>query len=74
MIMSGSKNATVRDIRVADIHGTRFYDIAFTHDDAPDAVRSARIGIESVYEQPQVGDRVQVAYLMNVVVSVTRQQ
>ena len=74
MIMSGSKAATIRQIQVVDIHGTRFYDIAFTHDDAPDALRTARIGVESAYNAPQAGDRVQVAYLMNVVVNITRQQ
>lgn len=74
MIMSGSKAATIRHIQVVDIHGTRFYDITFTHDDAPDTLRNARIGVESAYNAPQMGDRVQVAYLMNVVVSVARQQ
>ncbi len=74
MIMSGAKDATIRQAQLVDIHGTRFYDIAYTHDDAPDAVRTARIGVESAYDYPQPGDRVRVSYLMNVVTGVTRQQ
>ncbi|HNP70274.1 MAG TPA: hypothetical protein PLO33_11700 [Kouleothrix sp.] len=72
MIMGGSKPATLRAVRLIDIHGTRFYDIEYTHDDAPDAVRSARIGPESAYDAPQPGDRVTVSYLMNVVTALAR--
>lgn len=72
MIMGGSKPATLRAVRLIDIHGTRFYDIEYTHDDAPDPVRSARIGPESAYDAPQPGDRVTVSYLMNVVTALAR--
>lgn len=72
MIMSGTKNATLRDVRLVDIHGTRFYDLAFTHDDAPAQPRSARLGIEDAYAEPQPGDAITVRYLMNIPVGVTR--
>ena len=36
MMLSGTKPATLRQVQLVDIHGTRFYDIAYTLDDAPD--------------------------------------
>ena len=70
MIMSGAKDATVQQVQIVDIHGTRFYDLAYTHDDAPEAVRTARIGVESVYANPRPGDHVRVSYVMNVVIGI----
>jgi hypothetical protein len=72
MIMSGKKAATLREVRLIDIHGTRFYDIAYTHDDTPGQQRSTRVGAESVYDNPQPSDPIEVSYLMNVVTSVMR--
>ena len=72
MIMSGKKEATLRQVRLIDIHGTRFYDIEYTHDEAPSLIRSARIGIESAYDDPKPGDPVTISYLMNVVTTVTQ--
>lgn len=70
MIMSGKKDATLRQVRLIDIHGTRFYDIEYTHDEAPDQIRSARIGVESAYDDPRPGDAVAIGYLMNVVTNI----
>ena len=72
MIMSGTKDATLRAIRLLDIHGTRFYDIEYTHEDLPGQVRSARVGFESAYDDPRPGDRIRVSYLMNVVTGLAR--
>ena len=72
MIMSGTKDATLRTVRLIDIHGTRFYDLEYTHDDAPDNVRAARVGLESAYADPQPGDQMRVSYLMNVVTALAR--
>ena len=72
MIMSGTKDATLRAARLIDIHGTRFYDLEYTHDDAPGQVRATRIGVESAYTNPQPGDQVSVSYLMNVVTALAR--
>jgi hypothetical protein len=72
MIISGSRPATLRELRLVDIHGTRYYDIAFAHDDAPDAVRTARIGVEDAYDEPRPGDKVSVSYVMNVVTGIAR--
>jgi len=72
MIISGTKDATLQQIRLIDIHGTRFYDIGYTHDDAPEQLRTARIGIESAYADPQPGDALTVSYLMNVPTGIAR--
>ncbi len=70
MIMSGRKAATLREVRLVDIHGTRFYDVAYTHDDASTQRRTARIGVEDAYANPQPGDPISVGYLMNVVTGI----
>jgi hypothetical protein len=72
MIMSGKKDATLREVRLVDIHGTRFYDISYSHDDEPALVRSARIGVEDAYPGAQAGDAVSVSYLMNIATGIAR--
>jgi hypothetical protein len=72
MFLSGKKDATLRAIRQVDIHGTRFYDIEYSHDDAPEQVRAARVGVESADQSLQPGDPISVSYLMNVVTAVAR--
>jgi hypothetical protein len=72
MIMSGTKEATLRAVRLIDIHGTRFYDIEYTHDDLPGHLRAARVGLESAYADPRPGDQIRVSYLMNVVTALAR--
>jgi len=72
MIMSGTKDATLRAVRLIDIHGTRFYDVEYTHDDLPSQVCAARVGLESAYDDPRAGDQVRVSYLMNVVITLAR--
>ena len=71
MIMSGSKAAVIQHIQMLDIHGTRLYDIVYLHE-GESHPRQARIGLESVYPNPQVGDRISVSYLMNVATGMTK--
>jgi hypothetical protein len=52
MIMSGKKDAVLHQVNLIDIHGTRFYDITFSHTDTPDQPRRARIGVEDAYPDP----------------------
>jgi hypothetical protein len=72
MFLSDHKDALLRAIRLVDIHGTRFYDVEYTHLDAPEQTRGARIGVESAYDDPRPGDAVIVSYLMNVVIGIAR--
>jgi hypothetical protein len=70
--MSGKRDATLREVRLVDIHGTRFFDIVYTHDVEPELMRSARIGVEEAYPNPQPGDAINVSYLMNVATGIVR--
>ena len=72
MFLSGKRDATLLVVRPVDIHGTRFYDLEYAHDDASTATRVARVGVESVYGDPRPGDKISVSYLMNVVTGITR--
>jgi hypothetical protein len=72
MIMSGKKDAVLHQVNLIDIHGTRFYDIIFSHTDTPDQLRRARIGVEDAYPDPRPGDAISVTYLMNVVTGIAR--
>ena len=72
MMISGKHDATLQELRLVDIHGTRFYDIVYAHVDAPDKLRAARIGVEDAYPDPRAGDAIRVSYLMNVVTGITR--
>jgi hypothetical protein len=72
MIMSGKKDAVLHQVNLIDIHGTRFYDITFSHTDTPDQPRRARIGVEDAYPDPRPGDAISVTYLMNVVTGIAQ--
>jgi hypothetical protein len=72
MIMSGTKDATLQDVRLIDIHGTRFYDIVYTHEGEQGMARTARIGVEDAYPNPQPGDATRISYLMNVATGLAR--
>lgn len=52
----GKQNGTILQIQLVDIHGSKFYDVSFALDSSPDQTRFSRLGTESVYENPQVGD------------------
>lgn len=72
MILGGKKPAIIRHVQLIDIHGTRYYDIAYSHVNEEN-VRTARLGPEAVYLEVQPGDPVQVSYMMGVATSVERQ-
>ena len=72
MILSGSKEATLRQVQLVSLHGTEFFDLVFSHDDAPEELVRARVGREAIYASPQVGDPVAVSYLMNIPTNIAR--
>lgn len=70
-MLNGSRDAVLVQIQPLDIHGTRFYDIAYTL--AGEAQpRSMRLGGEQIYAEPSPGDPVRITFLMNVAASVTK--
>ena len=72
MILSGSKDATLRQVQLVSLHGTEFFDLVFSHDDAPEQLIRARVGREAIYANPQPGELVSVSYLMNIPTSIAR--
>jgi len=44
-------------VQLVDIHGARFFDLRFVLDGSPERERASRIGAESVYPDPEPGDR-----------------
>lgn len=71
MIMSGAKEAVLGGVQLINIHGTYYYDLVYTHTDDQQP-RTARIGKDDIYANPQPGDGVRVSYLMNVVTAVQK--
>jgi hypothetical protein len=55
-----------------EIHGTRFYRIAYARKDEPDRVFEGRVAVESIYKEPQAGDRVDIRMLLGVIDEVTK--
>jgi len=45
MILSGSKDATLRQVQLVSLHGTEFFDVVFAHDDAPEQLVRSRVDL-----------------------------
>lgn len=69
-MLIGTHEATLRQVQRVDIHGTHFYDLIYSHTSAPEQLRQARVGTESIYSSAQPGDAVRITYLMGVVTGV----
>lgn len=65
MMLSGKKQALIQQVQGVSIHGTIYYDVAYTHM-GEERIRSVRLGPEAVYEGIQAGDQVAVSYMMGV--------
>ncbi len=68
--MLGDQLALVMDVKVWDLHGVAYIDLAVAYKDR--SVETARLGAESVPEGLAVGDEVQVSKAMNMIVAVRR--
>jgi hypothetical protein len=55
-----------------DIHGTRYYRIAYALKDQPDRVTEGRVAVEGIYPDPRAGDRVEIHVLLGIIESVKR--
>jgi hypothetical protein len=73
-MLKGTRDAVVRDMRAVSIHGQMSSEIVFTFlDDPGEQLNAARVGPEAMAGgRIEVGDRIQVEYLVGVVVKVTR--
>jgi hypothetical protein len=73
-MLKGTRDAVLKRILPLSIHGQMSWEIVFTHlDDPEEALHAARVGPEAISaETLEEGDRVQLEYLVGVVVRVTR--
>lgn len=71
MFLNGTYPATIQQLQLVDIHGTRYVDITYTLA-GQSAAQSARVGRDDVRGNPQPGDSVQMTFVMNVITGVQR--
>lgn len=73
-MLRGSRQAILRRIHPISIHGQPSWEIVFTHvDDTTEQLNAARVGSEAIVAASlEAGDRIDVEYLFNQVVKVTR--
>jgi hypothetical protein len=73
-VLKGTRDAVLKRIQPISIHGQKSWEIVFTNADDPDEqLNAARVGPEAIVgESLEPGDRIQVEYLVGVVVKVTR--
>ena len=73
-MLKGTRDAILKRIQRISIHGQQSWEIVFTNvDDPTEQLNAARVGPEAlVAESLEPGDRIQVEYLFNQVVKVTR--
>ena len=73
-MLKGTRDAILKRLQRITIHGQEAWEIVFTHiDDSTEQLNAARVGSEAIAaESLEPGDRIQVEYLFNVVVKVTR--
>ena len=63
--------AILAAVQPYDIHGTRYYRIAYATRADPDRVTEGRVAFESIYRDPRPGDRVDIRMLLGIVEEVT---
>jgi len=70
--MLGKQAGTLLEVQQIDIHGALFFDVTFALDSAPQRRSVSRLGVESVYENPQNGDAVTLHLLMGQVTKIEK--
>ena len=73
-MLKGSRQAILKRIQPISIHGQPSWEIVFTHvDDQTEQLNAARVGPEAIAAASlEAGDRIEVEYLFNQVIKVTR--
>jgi hypothetical protein len=60
-----SRRGRLLQVRLVDFYGNRFWEIVYTHEEAPEETRVAHIAMESAYDDPKPGDHVYVTYMQH---------
>ena len=72
-MLKGTRDGILRKVQPISIHGQPSWDVYFSDVEDPDGqVHVARVGPEAVALNLEAGDRIQLEYLVGVVVKVTR--
>ena len=73
-MLKGSRQAILKRIQPISIHGQPSWEIVFTYvDDSTEQLNAARVGPEAIRRGSlEPGDRIEVEYLFNQVIKVTR--
>ena len=66
------EEAVIRAIQPYDLHGVRWYRLAYSPAATPDTVSEARVSWDVLYPDPQPGDRVRIRTLLGVIDRVDR--
>ena len=61
------EEALIRAIQPYDLHGVRWYRIAYSPIATPETLYEARFSFDVIYPDPQPGDRVRIRKLLGVV-------
>lgn len=59
--------AVLAAVQPYEIHGTRYYRIAYARKDDPDQISEGRVAAESIYGDPQPGDRIEIRMLLGII-------
>jgi hypothetical protein len=59
--------AILAAVQPYEIHGTKYYRIVYAAKDTPDRMSEGRVAAESMYRDPQAGDRVEIRMLLGVI-------
>lgn len=73
-MLKGTREAVLKRIQPVSVHGQLSWEIVFVHADDPgEQLNAARVGPEAIVGHTlEAGDRIQLEYLVGVVVNVTR--
>jgi hypothetical protein len=72
--MLGKQAGTLLEVRLVDLHGSRFYDVVYALETSPQTPRVSRIGVESVYAEPQSGDKVLLHLVLGQVTRIEKRE
>jgi len=59
--------AILAAVQPYEIHGTRYFRIAYASADDPDRLAEGRVAAEGIYQDPQPGDRVDIRTLLGII-------
>ena len=71
-VESQSMEAILAAVQPYDIHGTRYYRIAYALKEQPDRVTEGRVAVEGIYPDPKAGDRIEIRMVLGIIDSVKR--